>query len=68
MNDISASRRRFAARAWFAYTAGVLASALLVLAIYVNAYDDYGVTPKLTATGSFTREVMQALSFPLGFP
>lgn len=68
MNDVSASRRRLFTRAWFAYTAAVLAGSLLALAIYVNAYDDYGVTAKLTATGRFTRSFMQALSFPLGFP
>ena len=68
MDNGSASRRRFAYRTWLVYAAGVVAGSLLALAIYVNAYDDYGVTAKLTATGSFTRAVMQALSFPLGFP
>jgi hypothetical protein len=68
MENGSASRRHFAYRAWFIYAAGVVAGSLLVLAIYVNAYDDYGVTAKLTATGSFTRTTMRALSFPLGFP
>ena len=68
MENGSASRRRLASRAWLAYTAGVVAGALLVLAIYINAYDDYGVTARLAATGSFTRAAMQALSFPLGFP
>jgi len=50
------------------YTVGVVAGALMVLAIYVNAYDDFGVTPRLAATGRFTRAIMQVLSFPLGFP
>jgi hypothetical protein len=68
MENGSASRRRLALRAWFVYTAGVVVGSLLILAIYVKAYDDYGVTPRLAATGSFTRTVMQALSFPLGFP
>jgi len=40
----------------------------LVLAIYVSAYDNTGVTERLRATGAFTRTVMQVLSFPLGFP
>jgi hypothetical protein len=68
MENGSASRRRFASRMWFIYAAVVVAGSLLVLAIYINAYDDYGVTARLTATGSFTRAVMQALSLPPGFP
>ena len=68
MENGSASRRRLASRTWFVYAAGVVAGSLLVLAVYVNVYDDYGVTARLTATGSFTRAVMQALSFPLGIP
>jgi hypothetical protein len=50
------------------YTAAAILGSLLVLAIYVSAYDNTGVTERLRATGAFTRTTMQVLSFPLGLP
>ena len=68
MRNGSASRQRLVLRTWLTYAAGVVAGSLLVLAIFVKAYDDFGVTARLAATGNFTRTTMQALSFSLGFP
>ncbi len=62
------SRRRLADKAWLLYSAAAIGGALVVLAIYVNAYDDNGLTEKLRLLGGFTRRAMRVLSFPLGLP
>lgn len=53
---------------WLIYTAAAIAGALLVLTIYVNAYDDNGLTERLRGLGAFVRRAMGVLSFPLGLP
>ncbi|MFO1102874.1 MAG: hypothetical protein U1E20_08230 [Methylocystis sp.] len=59
---------RFLRLAWLAYAVATVALSFAVLAIYVNAYDDYDLSERLRATGRFARQAMQALSFPLGAP
>jgi len=66
MEYMEPSKGRLASRLWLIYTAATILGSLLVLAIYVSAYDNTGVTERLRATGAFTRTVMQVLSFPLG--
>jgi hypothetical protein len=61
-------RGRFLRVAWLAYAIATVALSFAVLAIYVNAYDDYDLSERLRATGRFARQAMQALSFPLGAP
>ena len=68
MENLEPSKRRLASRLWLIYTAAAIVGSLLVLAIYVSAYDNTGVTERLRATGAFTRTAMQVLSFPLGIP
>ena len=53
---------------WLFYTIATIAGALILLAIYVNAYDDYDVSDRLRGLGRFARSGMRALSFPLGLP
>jgi len=60
--------RRAARKFWFVYTGLALVGSLIVLAIYVNAYDDYDISDRLRATGRFARQAMRLLSFPLGLP
>ncbi|MGJ0502948.1 MAG: hypothetical protein ACR65X_04235 [Methylocystis sp.] len=59
-------RWRFLRAAWVAYAIATVALSIAVLAIYVNAYDDYDLSERLRATGRFVRQAMRALSFPLG--
>lgn len=59
---------RAARTAWLIYTVIAIASALVVLAVYVNTYDDYDISERLRATGRFARTAMRVLSFPLGLP
>jgi ethanolamine utilization microcompartment shell protein EutL len=61
-------RWRFLRVAWLAYALATVALSISVLAIYVNAYDDYDLSERLRATGRFARQAMRALSFPLGAP
>jgi len=68
MENLEPSKARLASRLWLIYTTAAILGSLLVLAIYVSAYDNTGVTERLRATGAFTRTAMQVLSFPLGFP
>ena len=68
MENLEPSKGRLASRLWLIYTAAAIVGSLVVLAIYVSAYDNTGVTERLRATGAFTRTAMQVLSFPLGFP
>jgi hypothetical protein len=68
MENMEPSTKRLASRLWVIYTTAAILGSLLVLAIYVSAYDNTGVTERLRATGAFTRTAMQVLSFPLGFP
>ncbi len=58
----------WARKIWLAYTLITLAGALLLLAVYVNAYDDYDIGDRLRALGRFTRSSMSVLTFPLGLP
>lgn len=53
---------------WLAYAVAAIAAALVLLAIYVNAYDDYDIGPRLRGLGRFTRRAMTILAFPLGLP
>jgi hypothetical protein len=61
-------RWRFLRAAWLAYAIATIALSIAVLAIYVNAYDDYDLSERLRATGRFVRQAMRALSVPLGAP
>jgi hypothetical protein len=61
-------RRRLLRAAWLVYAMATVSLSIAVLAIYVTAYDDYDLSERLRATGRFTRQAMQALSFPLGAP
>lgn len=56
-----------ARRLWLVYAVATVAAALVLLAIYVNQYDDFDVGDRLRQTGRFVRRAMAALSFPLGF-
>lgn len=60
------ARARLVSRLWLGYAAVTIFGSLLVLAIYVNAYDNTGMTERLRAAGVFLHTVMQVLSFPLG--
>jgi len=53
---------------WRIYSILTIAGALTLLAIYVNAYDDYDVSDRLRALGRFVRQAVRVLSFPLGLP
>ncbi len=68
MENMEPSKRRLASRLWLIYMIAAILGSLVVLAIYVSAYDNTGVTERLRAMGAFTRTAMQVLSFPLGFP
>ena len=68
MENSLASRGRVASKLWFYYTIATVVVSLLVLAIFVNAYDNTGVTARLSAMANFTRTAMRVLSFPLGLP
>ncbi len=68
IKNSKASRASFAPNLWRVYTAATILGSLLSLAIYVNAYDDYGLTERLRAVGGFTRTAMHIISFPLGLP
>jgi hypothetical protein len=58
----------WARKIWLAYTLIAIAGALMLLAVYVNAYDDYDIGDRLRALGGFTRRAMLALGFPLSLP
>jgi hypothetical protein len=58
----------WARKIWLAYTLIALAGALALLAVYVNAYDDYDIGDRLRGLGRFTRKSMSLLTFPLGMP
>jgi magnesium-transporting ATPase (P-type) len=68
MENMDSSKRRLASSLWLIYTLATIVGSLVVLAMYVSAYDNTGVTERLQAMGAFTRTAMQLLSFPLGFP
>ncbi len=68
MKHAQTSRRRLVDGAWLLFSAATITGSLVVLAIYVNAYDDNGLTERLGVLGGFTRRAMRALSFPLGLP
>ena len=68
MENMEPSKGRLASRLWLIYTSAAILGSLVVLAMYVGAYDNTGVTERLRAMGAFTRTAMQVLSFPLGFP
>jgi hypothetical protein len=63
-----ASHAGLARGLWLVYTAATILASLLILAIYVNAYDDHGLTERLRAVGGFTRRAARIISFPLGLP
>lgn len=68
--DAKAGRKpgALARKIWLGYAIATIALALVALAIYVNAYDDYDVSERLRALGRLTRRAMLFLSFPLGSP
>ena len=57
-----------ARRLWLLYALASICAALVLLAVYVNTYDDYDVGDRLRALGGFTRRAMLALGFPLSLP
>jgi hypothetical protein len=61
-----AGASNWARKAWLIYALATVAGALLVLAIYVNAYDDYDVSERVRTLGRFTRRAMRFLCAPLG--
>jgi hypothetical protein len=68
MENIEPSNARLASRLWLIYMIAAILGSLVVLAMYVGAYDNTGVTERLRAMGAFTRMAMRILSFPLGLP
>jgi hypothetical protein len=66
IEDSKASRAGLARALWRVYTVASILCSLLILAIYVNTYDDYGLTERLRAIGGFARWVMRIISFPIG--
>lgn len=68
VENSNAVRVKLARTLWLAYTVATILGSLVVLAIYVNAYDDNGRTEQLRAIGNFTRWAMRIISFPLGLP
>ena len=68
MKNVKPSKGRLASRLWLIYMIATILGSLVILAIYVSAYDNTGVTERLRAMGAFTRTAMQVLSLPLGFP
>jgi hypothetical protein len=58
----------WARKIWLAYALVTIAGALALLAIYVDAYDDYDIGDRLRGLGRFTRRAMTLLTFPLGLP
>ncbi len=57
-----------ARKIWLAYALVTIAGALVLLALYVNAYDDYDIGDRLRGLGRFTRRAMNIVTFPLGLP
>ena len=53
---------------WLVYNVASILGSLLILAVYVNTYDDYGLTERLRAIGGFTRWMMRVIFFPIGLP
>ncbi len=71
MNGEAERDRKAAALArkiWLIYAISTVATALVLLAAYVNTYDDYDVGERLRGLGRFTRRAMLALAFPLSLP
>jgi hypothetical protein len=60
--------RALARKIWLVYALATIASALVLLAAYVNVYDDYDVGERLRGLGRFTRRAMLALAFPSSLP
>jgi hypothetical protein len=57
-----------ARRLWLLYALATIMAALILLAVYVNTYDDYDVGDRLRGLGGFTRRAMLALGFPVSLP
>ncbi|RTL85041.1 MAG: hypothetical protein EKK29_12435 [Hyphomicrobiales bacterium] len=57
-----------ARKLWLFYALATVTAALVLLAAYVNIYDDYDVGPRLRGLGLFTRRAMAALGFPSSLP
>jgi hypothetical protein len=57
-----------ARKLWLAYAVSTVACALVLLAAYVNAYDDYDIGDRLRSLGRFARHAMDVITFPLGLP
>ncbi len=68
MGNVQPSKGRLASTLWLIYAIATILGSLVILAIYVNAYDNTGITERLRAIGAFTRTTMQVLSFPFGLP
>jgi len=66
MNNLKASRGNLAHRLWLVYSIEAVVASLIVLTLYLSAYDDNGVTERLRSLVSFSRRPMRILSFPLG--
>ena len=68
IDNSKASRAGLARALWLVYNVASILGSLLIVAIYVNTHDDYGLTERLRAIGGFTRWVMRIISFPIGLP
>ncbi len=66
--DTDAKAGQLARKMWLFYALASVTTALVLLAAYVNGYDDYDVGPRLRGLGRFTRQAMLALGFPLSLP
>ncbi|WP_363350866.1 hypothetical protein [Methylocystis echinoides] len=66
--EASGKAERLARKIWLLYAIATITAALVLLAIYVNAYDDYDVGERLRGLGRFTRRAMLILSFPISLP
>jgi len=55
-----------ARKIWLFYAIASAAAAIVLLAIYVNAYDYYDVSERLRNIGRFGRQTMALISTPLG--
>lgn len=68
MSGNAGDRGALARKLWLFYALASMTAALVLLAAYVNVYDDYDVGPRLRGLGLFTRRAMLALSFPSSLP
>jgi hypothetical protein len=68
IENLKAWRAGPARASWLVCTVASILGSLLILAIYANTYDDYGLTERLRAIGGFPRWAMRIIFFPIGLP